>query len=442
MGLAYHIFPGLDYSRFAHSIGVCHVTGRILSSLKKNSDIFPLKEEKEFQLYRLAGLLHDIGHYPFSHTMEKAVENYYSEGYLKQKTASTVSKEKNPTQEVKTKKLKHELLGRYVLSNDPELKELFKLHQDFNVDEVISIFTRQNPNTYTNLISSDLDADRIDYLKRTAHHSGLPYGSVDLDYLLSQIQIDKDKRICLTQKALRTADHFLLSRYFDYQQLIYHKTIAGLEHLLEDVIYGLLKHNYIDCSHDSLLNLIKKGEWSTFDDPFIVHQIRKMKDEVQDENLKIKIEALLKRQTPKLVGEVELFDTVSDSSTKDFKLKKRVLEQKVDDWSRKFGIHRELWFVWSLSGRRITGIGSHIPTSDIFNSNIETDKYEQAIRILSTYDNSSKPIMDIPHSLMSVLSNYGLYILRLYVLLPEEKKNLKEDIIKKVKKDFPEYNWK
>ena len=69
LGLAYLVFPGADYSRFSHSIGACHVTGEILKALISNcSDINFTADE--VVIYRLAGLLHDVGHYPFSHTME------------------------------------------------------------------------------------------------------------------------------------------------------------------------------------------------------------------------------------------------------------------------------------------------------------------------------------------------------------------------------------
>jgi uncharacterized protein len=78
LGLAYLVFPGADYSRFAHSLGVCHVTGQILDALSKNCPEFQFSEPEK-QLYRLAGLLHDVGHYPFSHTMEHAIEEYYKE---------------------------------------------------------------------------------------------------------------------------------------------------------------------------------------------------------------------------------------------------------------------------------------------------------------------------------------------------------------------------
>lgn len=234
LGLAYFIFPNVNYPRFAHSLGVCHVTGLLLDSIVKGNIVIPADEQLK---YRLAALLHDIGHYPYSHAMEKAIEDFYSATYLK-----------STAQEDTHKHFKHERVGKEVLLKDAEINAVLKKH-GIESEEIFSIFMRERPQKkFANLISSDLDADRIDYLLRTAHHTGLPYGSVDLSYLLSRIAVDKDLKICLNSKALRTADHFLLCRYFDYQQVTHHKTLVGLELVLRDVIHELLKENYFTCS--------------------------------------------------------------------------------------------------------------------------------------------------------------------------------------------------
>ena len=79
LGLAHLVFPGADYSRLSHSIGVNHITGKILDALKSNTGV--LIEDEEYELYRLAGLLHDVGHYPYSHTFEDAVSTYYQDRF-------------------------------------------------------------------------------------------------------------------------------------------------------------------------------------------------------------------------------------------------------------------------------------------------------------------------------------------------------------------------
>src|SRR4051812_33491771 len=77
LGLAHLAFPGADYSRFAHGVGTLHVTGQILYNLRRN--VTGCLDDDEERLYRMAALLHDIGHFPFSHTFERALINYYSE---------------------------------------------------------------------------------------------------------------------------------------------------------------------------------------------------------------------------------------------------------------------------------------------------------------------------------------------------------------------------
>jgi HD superfamily phosphohydrolase len=155
------------------------------------------------------------------------------------------------------------------LTQDSELREVLT-NAGYEPTDISSGFRRVNPPRLTNLISSDLDADRIDYLLRTAHHTGLPYGSVDIDYFLSQMRVDERDRICITPRALRTADHFLLSRYFDYQQVPYHKTVAALELVLKDVIAELLEQEKIDGSAEWVSRTVVNGEWPDFDDGLIL----------------------------------------------------------------------------------------------------------------------------------------------------------------------------
>lgn len=219
LGLAHYVFPGADYSRFAHSLGCCHVAGRILDSIRRTDPCADISDD-DVQLYRLAGLLHDVGHYPFSHAMEEAINTFYPGGIV-EGTDNAASKADNASV------FEHERGGREVLDRDAELSELLNAC-GYSPESVWSIFMRKGPQIpFANLISSDMDADRIDYLLRTAHHTGLPYGTVDLDYIITQMRLDSDSNICMTPKALRAADHLLLCRYFDYLQVSFHKTVAA-----------------------------------------------------------------------------------------------------------------------------------------------------------------------------------------------------------------------
>ena len=360
LGLAHLVFPGADYSRLSHCVGVCHVTGRILDSLKSFSDAEIT--DTEHQLYRLAGLLHDIGHFPFSHAFEDAVSDYYKDSQttplLQPGESGDQSADPQPSG---SDPPDHEEVGRILLENDGEIGDILERYE-FAPGDIYSIFAREEPPTFANLISSDLDADRIDYLLRTAQHTGLPYGSVDIEYLLSQLRLDNKGRICLTPKALRTAEHFLLSRYFDYQQVSYHKTVAAFEEVLKDIVVRLLETGLIDCSTSGIGAMIAKGQWYQFDDPEILKMIRQFRRECDglDNALRIKVDSLLKRVPPKLIGSIEFI--ADRDRTDDHRRNVRDLKRISKELSDEFNIDPALWYVWDSKGRSLTKVDSLVKT--------------------------------------------------------------------------------
>lgn len=419
LGLASLVFPGVDYSRLSHCVGVCHVTGRLLSALATNTEKArtPFKPDAEkLQAYRLAGLLHDIGHYPFSHAMEEAIKNYGTKGFLRGGAP--------------LKTVGHEAAGKLILETDAEINGILKKFGVYPAS-VSAIFNRSQPEALTNLISSDLDADRIDYLLRTAHFSGLPYGGIDLDYILTQLRIDSKERVCLTPKAICAADHFLLSRYFDYQQVSFHKTVAALEKLLKDVLQIIIDAGMIDCSEAGIKSAIANARWAEFDDVYIWGLIRTVAKE--DSINGFKARSLLDRKVPKQVYHKEHLDGVERQD--DFVRWRKAVEAAKDKAAVHFGIDPSLWYVWYKDGIAPTKIGSRVPVgairkgADAQEKDKYEDRYEQSIRIVAQNGDESTDIMSAPRSLMSVLSNSALYALRLYVLLPDDKKYNADAII-------------
>lgn len=425
LGLAYLVFPGADYSRFSHSIGVCHVTGQILEALRRNCPQLGLTD-KEIQLYRLAGLLHDIGHYPFSHTTEHAVDNYYKDTFLD-----------NGSGDEPVESLNHEQVGKKIIQTDEGIRRIIS-DAGIRPDDVYSIFLREQPPRLANLISSDLDADRIDYLLRTAHHTGLPYGSVDLPYLLSQMRVDDKNRICLTRKAVRTAEHFLLSRYFDYSQVAFHKTVAALELVLSDVISTLLRNRVIDYSARTVSQQISDGSWAEMDDASVLVHIAAMAKDTKDSINAAKARSIVTRNPPKMVWESSHFNERNDrQNKKHFQTTKKHLQDKIPEWSKQFGVHQHLWWIWDRQGIALTKVGSHVPVGSIERDDEkDRDRWEQSIRILKHDRTTSEEIMNIPSSLMSVLADQALFSLRLYVLLEPHELDKREKISAAVLKEF------
>ena len=433
LGLAHLVFPGADYSRLSHSIGVNHVTGRILDSLRNNAGL--KITDAEYELYRLAGLLHDIGHYPFSHTLEGAISEYYRNE--SQPLLITSASEPTGNQETlspydgndgKANSLTHEAVGGLLLEADEEINGVLAKY-GIDPKSIHGIFTRRLSETgsapnLANLISSDLDADRIDYLCRTATHTGLPYGLVDIDYLLSQMRLDNENRICLDPSALRAAEHFLLGRYFDYQQVNFHKTVAALEWVLGDVVKEMLSLQKFDCSRLGIENMIATRKWHDFDDSYVMRLAKDLEGESIPEHVQDKVRALTQRIPPKLIGSFEFFGDRTDAEMHN--LRTYFLTNLCAELSEEFGIHRELWYVWETKKMSLTKTGAHVPASMLPIDSDDVDAAAQVVRIKD--GEGSRPISEVPRSLMSLLAQSALYSARLYVILPPSKEGLRKAI--------------
>lgn len=423
LGLTYLVFPDADYSRFAHSVGVCHLTSQILESLKKNhngTDTKPLRlSPKEIQNYRLAGLLHDIGHFPFSHVIEEVIQDLFSAKFIELKDGSESKVALEDAQPSS-----HGEMGKLLICSDPELKRIFSDEKNkINPRDIYSIFLseKSRKSKLINIISSDMDADRMDYLLRTSHAINLPYGSVDLPYILSQLCVDNNNQVCITPKALRPAEHFLLCRYFDYLRVAFNKTTKGLEAVLKKVVRYLFQENLLD-EFKAILDEFSNGnsgeKWYRFDDQFILQKIGELHDKTDDLVVKTETEAVLRRKPPSMVANEEFIGKQRGKSAhKRLKRFEKVIKEKIGEWAEKFGIDEGLWYVWKNPGKTLAFLGTH-PLSE--------SEDQQAVHIFDKSSGKSEPIMHDERSLMKLLADNALYGIRVYVLLGDKGDRRKE----------------
>ncbi len=431
LGLAHYVYPGTDFSRFSHSLGVCHITGRILNELigKQSTQLSP----EEMQKYRLAALLHDVGHYPFSHAMEEAIGNFYTQTIYEPK----ISDPKGEGEDQAKDFYSHEVLGKRILELDPEINKILR-DAGFEPKEIASIIRREGGHQFQNLISSDLDADRIDFLIRTACHTGLPFGNVDIDYLITQMLVDKNNKLCLSKKALRAADHFLLCRHFDRLQVAYHKTVVALELVLKDIIQALLDKEIIDCSKEKLRESLRNQEWSYFDDSFVLSKIRELKKNSTEEILNLKIDSILERNPPRLVGDSEEFVDRDDKNIEDAVA---LANKEVVEVSKRFSIEQERIYLWTRIKNPITAFGSHMLASKLSEHNSEDqDKYEQLIKIANDNGSDSKPITETKGSLMNVIGMKKFTSIRFYILFKESDISKRTEIKEYLKTKLRAFN--
>jgi hypothetical protein len=144
-----------------------------------------------------------------------------------------------------------------------------------------------------------------------------------------------------------------------------------------------------------------------------------------------------------LVCELEYFSGRDNDHKRVFRLQRRAVKALIDDVAHRFGIARDLWYAWDQAGMPLTKVGPNVPVSSAYAEEElgDPDRYQQLIRILDPDGKGSKPIVEVPHSLMSALSTQAWYALRFYVLLPADKLHLRPKIRKHILDHHADLPW-
>jgi hypothetical protein len=176
---------------------------RILDAAQSNRVEIPAEQKEDL---RLAALLHDIGHYPYSHLMERIDSVVLTEDEVEGATA--------PAREIDTTKTaypRHEEMGRLIVTSQHDLVDA--IGGANRAKAVADIFTRTGSADpqLSKLIHSSFDIDRWDYLARDSHAAGVPYGNIDIHYLLNNLRVSPEKTVGFPHKALPALEHFLLA---------------------------------------------------------------------------------------------------------------------------------------------------------------------------------------------------------------------------------------
>ncbi|MFM8433191.1 MAG: HD domain-containing protein [Bacteroidota bacterium] len=198
LGMTHLVYPGAHHTRFHHALGAMHLMGRAIDILRsKGQEI----TRDEAEAATVAILLHDIGHGPFSHALEDSI----------------------------VRGIKHE-----------ELSALFmdRLNKDFGgaLELALSIFRGKYPKKFLHqLVSSQLDMDRLDYLNRDSFFTGVSEGVISFDRILEMLQVRNDQLV-VEEKGIYSIEKFIVARRLMYWQVYLHKTVVGAECLLTGIL--------------------------------------------------------------------------------------------------------------------------------------------------------------------------------------------------------------
>ena len=205
LAMAFLVYPGTMHTRFDHSIGVMHIAGRICDKLKQRSEI----TNEDCERVRLAALLHDIGHGPFSHVSE----------HLLDKHANRANGESTPE-----KKKIHERVTVDIVENDEEICDILSDEErQFVVDMIQGTPTRD---FRRDIVSSDLDADKMDYLLRDSYFAGVKYGIFDLEKIIESFRVHHkgiESDLVISDEGIHALEQLLLAKHHMTQQVYHHR---------------------------------------------------------------------------------------------------------------------------------------------------------------------------------------------------------------------------
>lgn len=200
LGGSFQVYHTAEHSRFSHSIGVYEIIRRMVNEIDGIKNIL---SDYEKATVMLAGLLHDVGHGPFSHAFE---------------AVSTCKHEEFTCRIIEENTEIHKIL----IQADPSLPE-----------DIAKIIRHRHPNELLNqMVSGQLDADRMDYLLRDAYFTGTSYGNFDLERILRTIRV-VDNKMVVKESGIHTVEDYIMARYHMYWQVYYHPTARSYESILE-----------------------------------------------------------------------------------------------------------------------------------------------------------------------------------------------------------------
>ena len=281
LAMAFLVYPGTLHTRFDHSIGVMHIAGRICDRLKRT--------DKEREQVRLAALLHDIGHGPFSHVSEHLLDKHVPK-----------PEEGGPVLE----KI-HEKITVDIVENDSEIRKILSCEERQFVIEMIEGKTTRD--FQRDIISSDLDADKMDYLLRDSYFAGVKYGTYDLEKIIESCRVDRrgnESYLAISSKGIHALEQLLLAKQHMTQQ-VYHHRVRSISDAM--IVRGI--ELAIDKENQEITQLYRYDRTSEFIENYMEYHDERLIDLLKrccQEKTRNIFNRLYERRLFKMIGELSL----------------------------------------------------------------------------------------------------------------------------------------
>lgn len=413
LGFSFYVFPGAEHSRFGHSIGCMFNAHQILQSIGKGVPdvdlINPLvnsKEKKFHQSIRLGALMHDLGTFPFSHTTEEA--------YIKFGETSRPNILDD-----------HENLGSFIIKNTKFSGGITQILEKNGYDpqHISDLVKGAGPSILANqILHSEVDCDRMDYLLRDAHYTGLEYGTYDREYLLHHFEvkeIDKKEILTINKNAIHSIEDFLMARFSWYSQVTRSNRGKKYDAVAERICFYMLEKKYLYWYSD-LLEMVGKDpmKFLGFNDNYFLSKIQeflangsfKEKPPIEDMALCLLLETGIKTiKHPDL--KPQLLNQDDQDKYNKVRNKTQLKVEELSNFLRINGGPKD-WILADIDSRDISFVKSfkkivkNLKTNNLL---LERDP------VKISYDNGEvKLLAEVDNSIISILQNTNNYIPNLF----------------------------
>jgi uncharacterized protein len=421
LGMGHLVYPNATHTRFAHSLGVFRIMCRVLDNLEHTG----LDDERKADL-RLAALLHDIGHYPYSHLMERVANVTLSEEEIAKPGEKTISGQVNEYPD-------HEELGRIILESQADIRKA--LGSKSRSRKIGALFSRLEgtDQQLSKLIHSSLDMDRLDYLLRDARAAGVPYGEIDLNYLLNNIRVSPKGMLGVDEKALAAAEHFLLSRVFMHRVVYYHKTTYGFEEVCRQLLRRVRDSNRYEESlaKDGIRvrEICSGSQLRGFADDYVDRIIYKAVDDPEP-IIQILASCLVERRPPRLLVEIGGVEEKISHYTASTVFKQRCRDG-LEALAKKHKLQVGQFLLCGPKPIKFEERGSLFSRADA--EKLKPEEREELIMVFRKGHHEPQSIVEVGGSIIESLSNQVFSIQRLYLVERDPKAERLEKIQSEVR---------
>lgn len=387
LGMANYVFPGAEHTRFSHSIGALYTVNEICEVLRKEAQ---LKEEEEIAKLRLAALLHDVGHYPISHTIEQVM--------IQDKDAGKKAKHENMSEKIVTESSIKDIIGKDV------------------VQEVSAIIQGTHSISMLNqLVSSELDADRLDYLVRDSLHTGVAMGRIDSAQLIRSFVLDNEGLVGIIPKARHAAESFIFARFHMYSQVYSHKTVGCFDLLIQKAYQLLMDKGQLP-SFSAMAEPFNEDLFCKLDDFYlftIIHESMRSSDPYLSEICRM----IINRLPLKLVAECRLIKGASSGADPEYYRPYFALDTFKNKSEEELNQDERSWILFDAPDVRLSYLRPHFDAvQNPKDPEKELNKKEWigAIKVVDPITKTSSLLINDSSSLLRHIGAVTVDILRLY----------------------------